>query len=114
MLSGKYVGYLPEHFRFHEWLTAAEFLDLHGNLYGMSKEQRDEAGPRLLALVGLYKFGEHFATGMLRPKLRDEHSSGWKIELPARPMLGCIGVAPAYEIKTPRSSTSLAGAEWGV
>ena len=20
------VGYLPEHFRFHEWLTAAEFL----------------------------------------------------------------------------------------
>jgi ABC-2 type transport system ATP-binding protein len=47
------VGYLPEHFRFHEWLTAAEFLDLHGRLYGMTKEQRGEAGSRLLALVGL-------------------------------------------------------------
>ena len=23
------VGFLPEHFRFHEWLQAAEFLDLH-------------------------------------------------------------------------------------
>lgn len=52
-LSRARIGYLPEHFRFHEWLTAAEFLDLHGNLYGMTKDQRDEAGPRLLALVGL-------------------------------------------------------------
>jgi ABC-2 type transport system ATP-binding protein len=47
------VGYLPEHFRFHEWLTAAEFLDLHGRLYGMNKSDRDAAGARLLALVGL-------------------------------------------------------------
>ena len=30
------VGFLPEHFRFHEWLTAAEFLELHADLYGMS------------------------------------------------------------------------------
>jgi ABC-2 type transport system ATP-binding protein len=52
-LSRARVGYLPEHFRFHEWLTAAEFLDLHGKLYGMSKSERDEAVSRLLALVGL-------------------------------------------------------------
>ena len=52
-LSRARIGYLPEHFRFHEWLTAAEFLDLHGRLYGMNKAERDEAGPRLLALVGL-------------------------------------------------------------
>ena len=26
------VGFLPEHFRFHDWLTAVEFLNLHGNL----------------------------------------------------------------------------------
>ena len=30
------IGFLPEHFRFHEWLTAAEFLTLHGQLYGMT------------------------------------------------------------------------------
>ncbi len=47
------VGYLPEHFRFHEWLTAAEFLDLHGRLYGMDRAVRAVAIPRLLDLVGL-------------------------------------------------------------
>jgi ABC-2 type transport system ATP-binding protein len=47
------VGFLPEHFRFHEWLQAAEFLDLHGRLYYMSGEARAEAIPRLLNLVGL-------------------------------------------------------------
>lgn len=36
-------------------------------------------------------------SGALTPKLRPQDSSGWKIELPAHPMLGCIGVAPASE-----------------
>ena len=64
------VGFLPEHFRFHEWLTAAEFLDLHGRLYAMSKAQRQEAVPRLLALVGLGDRAETklraFSKGMLQ------------------------------------------------
>lgn len=47
------IGYLPEHFRFHDWLTAAEFLDLHGRLYGMSKARRQEVIPDLLELVSL-------------------------------------------------------------
>lgn len=47
------VGYLPEHFRFHEWLQAGEFLDFHGRLYGMNASARAEAIPRLLKLVGL-------------------------------------------------------------
>ncbi len=47
------VGFLPEHFRFHEWLTAAEFLDLHGRLFGMSKSARTAVIPDLLELVGL-------------------------------------------------------------
>jgi ABC-2 type transport system ATP-binding protein len=29
------LGFLPEHFRFHEWLTGREFLAFHGRLYGM-------------------------------------------------------------------------------
>ena len=47
------IGFLPEHFRFHEWLTAAEFLDLHGRLYGMERSRRQEVIPDLLELVGL-------------------------------------------------------------
>src|SRR5215217_5078350 len=34
------IGFLPEHFRFHEWLQAAELLDLHGRLYGMDPTAR--------------------------------------------------------------------------
>lgn len=47
------VGFLPEHFRFHEWLTAGEFLDLHGRLYGMSRAARRQAVGLRLGQVGL-------------------------------------------------------------
>lgn len=47
------IGFLPEHFRFHEWLRADEFLDLHGRLYGMDKDARAAIIPDLLKLVGL-------------------------------------------------------------
>ncbi|MBI4496859.1 MAG: ABC transporter ATP-binding protein [Chloroflexi bacterium] len=47
------IGFLPEHFRFHEWLTATEFLDFHGHLYGMPAAQRRERIPQVLEAVGL-------------------------------------------------------------
>jgi ABC-2 type transport system ATP-binding protein len=47
------VGFLPEHFRFHDWLTAKEFLTLHGDLYHMPVERLDDRIPELLDLVGL-------------------------------------------------------------
>ena len=64
------IGYLPEHFRFHEWLTATEFLNLHGRLYGMEKLERTAVIPDLLALVGLADQGnvklKAFSKGMLQ------------------------------------------------
>ena len=64
------IGYLPEHFRFHEWLRADEFLNLHGELFGMDRAARGAAVPRLLKLVGLEdraatKLGA-FSKGMLQ------------------------------------------------
>ena len=64
------VGFLPEDFRFHEWLRADEFLDVHGQLFGMPKAERQEQVPRLLKLVGLQddarrKLGQ-FSKGMLQ------------------------------------------------
>jgi len=56
------VGFLPEHFRFHDWLNGDEFLHLHAQLYGMSDADRSERVPVLLKRVGL----EEHATKKLR------------------------------------------------
>jgi ABC-2 type transport system ATP-binding protein len=47
------IGYLPENFRFHDWLTGAELLDFHGRLAHLSKAERHERIPKVLELVGL-------------------------------------------------------------
>jgi ABC-2 type transport system ATP-binding protein len=53
----KQIGFLPELFRFHDWLTGAEFLDLHGQLYGMPRDARAKRIPEVLSLVGLSAAG---------------------------------------------------------
>ncbi len=50
------IGFLPELFRFHEWLTGEEFLQFHGQLYGMSRAERAQRIPEVLKLVGLTAF----------------------------------------------------------
>lgn len=47
------VGYLPEKFQFHDFLTATEFLDIHGRLYGMDAASRRRRIPETLEIVGL-------------------------------------------------------------
>ena len=64
------VGFLPEHFRFHDWLTATEFLTLHANLYHMSPDRKKERVPELLELVALGPHADKklraFSKGMLQ------------------------------------------------
>ena len=64
------AGFLPEHFRFHDWLTGAEFLHLHGQLYGMQEADRRQRVPELLARVGLAEHGDKrlrgYSKGMLQ------------------------------------------------
>lgn len=64
------VGFLPEHFRFHEWLKAREFLQLHADLYGLARDEARRRIPELLALVGLSEHAERklqaFSKGMLQ------------------------------------------------
>ncbi len=68
MRAKERVGFLPELFRFHEWLTAEEFLDFHGQLYGMPLEKRKRRIPEVLELVGLRNEGKNllrtFSKGM--------------------------------------------------
>lgn len=47
------VGFLPEHFRFYDWLTPGELLRLHGRLCGLSHAQLKSRVPHMLELVGL-------------------------------------------------------------
>jgi ABC-2 type transport system ATP-binding protein len=47
------VGYLPENFRFHDWLTGQQLLEWHASLAGLSAEQRRVRIPEVLAIVGL-------------------------------------------------------------
>jgi ABC-2 type transport system ATP-binding protein len=64
------VGFLPEHFRFHDWLTASEFLKLHADLYHMPASVSQQRIPELLELVGLAPHAgkklRQFSKGMLQ------------------------------------------------
>jgi ABC-2 type transport system ATP-binding protein len=64
------VGFLPEHFRFHDWLTAEEFLTLHADLYRLRREIARPRINELLELVGLAphrgKKLREFSKGMLQ------------------------------------------------
>ena len=64
------LGFLPEDFRFYQWLTATELLEFHGRLCGMDKGRLRERVPHLLDLVGLAphrgKRLQGFSKGMLQ------------------------------------------------
>ena len=47
------LGFLPEHFRFHDWLSGREFLDFHGRLCGMDGARRARRIDLLLERVDL-------------------------------------------------------------
>jgi len=68
--SRQRVGFLPEHFRFREWLRADEFLDLHARLHRVRKMLRARRIAELLDLVGLADAADRrlsaFSKGMLQ------------------------------------------------
>lgn len=64
------VGFLPEHFRFYDWLTSTELLRLHGQLYDIPARTLRQRIPSLLDTVGLSPHRDkqlrHFSKGMLQ------------------------------------------------
>jgi len=64
------VGFLPEHFRFHEWLSGREFLNFHGRLYGMPASRISARVDELLARVDLldaaHRRLREYSKGMLQ------------------------------------------------
>jgi ABC-2 type transport system ATP-binding protein len=49
----RHIGFLPEHFRFHEWLSGRELLRLHGRLLGLRGATLAAQVEALLARVQL-------------------------------------------------------------
>lgn len=47
------IGYLPEHFRYQDWLTGAELLWIHGALCAIPVPERRRRVAEVLELVGL-------------------------------------------------------------
>jgi ABC-2 type transport system ATP-binding protein len=64
------IGFLPEDFRFYDWLTATELVQLHGRLCGMTKEKLRRRVPEVIDLVGLTQHQDRrvkgFSKGMLQ------------------------------------------------
>lgn len=64
------IGFLPEHFRFQDWLSGREFLDLHARLYGIPPAARAARIEKLLARVDLQDAAERklkeYSKGMLQ------------------------------------------------
>jgi ABC-2 type transport system ATP-binding protein len=57
------VGYLPELFRFHEWMTGRQLLAFHGELAGMTQDELASAIPQVLDRVGLAHRAEERIAG---------------------------------------------------
>ncbi|MCE9628025.1 MAG: ABC transporter ATP-binding protein, partial [Candidatus Eisenbacteria bacterium] len=47
------VGFLPEHFRFQDWLSGRELLRFHGQLYGLSGRSLEAKADALLERMDL-------------------------------------------------------------
>src|SRR5436309_5800386 len=64
------LGFLPEHFRFHDWLTGREFLRCHGQLYRMSTGRLAARIEELLARIDLLDAADRklreYSKGMLQ------------------------------------------------
>jgi ABC-2 type transport system ATP-binding protein len=64
------IGFLPEDFRFYDWLTATELLQLHGRLCGMTPAALRQRVPAMIDMVGLTPHGHRrlrgFSKGMLQ------------------------------------------------
>lgn len=64
------IGFLPEHFRFHDCLTGRELLRFHGRLYGLRGADLERRIDELMARVDLWDASEQplreYSKGMLQ------------------------------------------------
>ena len=47
------VGFVPEHEKMHDWMTALEFVSTFARLHGMTRSEAEQEARRVLDFVGL-------------------------------------------------------------
>ena len=47
------VGFVPEHEKMHDWMTALDFVSTFARLHGMTREKAEREAIRVLDFVGL-------------------------------------------------------------
>lgn len=66
----RYIGFLPEHPYFYDYLTGREFLDFYAQLFSFSKKTRKQKITNLLRMVGIDEAGDtqlrKYSKGMLQ------------------------------------------------
>ncbi len=64
------IGFLPEHFRFHDWMSGREMLRFHGRLYGLRGMALEARIEELLERVDLFDAAQRplatYSKGMLQ------------------------------------------------
>jgi len=64
------IGFLPEHFRFQDWLTGREFLRFHARMFGMRETDIEPRIEQLLVRVDMLDAGgrqlRQYSKGMLQ------------------------------------------------
>ncbi|MFC4452721.1 ABC transporter ATP-binding protein [Deinococcus sonorensis] len=78
------LGFLPEQFRFQNWMTAQEFLQFHARLAGMPHDAAQRRIPEVLELVGLGGRGGETLNGYSKGMLQ---RAGLAQAILARPRL---------------------------
>ena len=92
------VGFVPEHEKMHDWMTALEFVSTFARLHGMTRDQAKKEAMRVLEFVGLSDVANkeigRFSKGMRqRTKIAHALVNDPQLIILDEPLQGCDPLA---------------------
>ena len=92
------VGFVPEHEKMHDWMTALEFVSTFARLHGMTRSEAEQEAMRVLEFVGLSDVANkeigRFSKGMRqRTKIAHALVNDPELIILDEPLQGCDPLA---------------------
>ena len=92
------VGFVPEHEKMHDWMTALEFVSTFARLHGMTRKEAEQEAIRVLDFVGLSDVANkeigRFSKGMRqRTKIAHALVNDPELIILDEPLQGCDPLA---------------------